>query len=271
MLKYNLNLPRKLDIVLPIFLYLFFLVLFSVPVESQESLVSTEVVICEGTKYQTVAYFFSAKEEGPTIMILAGVHGDELAGIEAAKKYLGSFQPKKGTVIIIPEANKEACQNQVRAISPEEDLNRNYPGDSNSDGIKRLAGEIMSLMKDNNTQFLLDLHESVDFYTENSDCYGQTVVLDDDQHELLNQISSYLITQLNQKITLPENYFQVVFKPVSGSATYEALQQYDIPGLTFETCTKLEFWKRVNWHYNCIQKILLFFDMIPSSTAKYIH
>jgi hypothetical protein len=156
----------------------------------------------------------------------------------------------------------------VRAISPEEDLNRNFPGDSNSDGINRLAGEIMSMMKDNDVQFLLDLHESVDFYTKNADCYGQTIVLDDDNHELLNQISNFLIKQLNQNIILSENYFQVVFKPVSGSATYEALQQYDIPGLTFETCTKLEFWKRVKWHYSCIKETLVFFDMMPYSAAK---
>jgi hypothetical protein len=270
MLKCNFNFLKKFTITISILILsdLLFLLLFSISVDSKESIASTEVIICEGTKYQTVAYFFSAKEEGPAIMILAGVHGDELAGIEAAKKYLENFQPKKGTVIIIPEANKGACQNQVRAISPEEDLNRNFPGDSNSDGINRLAGEIMSLMKDNNVQFLLDLHESVDFYTKNADCYGQTIVLDDDNHELLNQISNFLIKQLNQNIILSENYFQVVFKPVLGSATYAALQQHDISGLTFETCTKLEFWKRVKWHYSCIKETLVFFDMMPYSAAK---
>ncbi len=226
------------------------------------------IIICEGTDYQTAAYFFSSEQEGPTVMIMAGVHGDELAGIEASKQFMENFEPERGTVIIIPEANKEAIKHRTRAIPSEADLNRAYPGDSTSEGIARLAGEIFEIMKDNEIDFLLDLHESIYYYQEDPSYYGQTIILDDDNNPFLQEVSNYLVKKLNQIVIFPENHFEIIVEPIDGCSTHEALNRYDIPGITFETCTRIEFSKRVALHYNCIQNILAYFDIISLSCAK---
>jgi hypothetical protein len=253
------------------FLFILFLITPSLSVyalNQQTSAIIEKIIICEDTNYETDAYIFSSQQDGPVIMILAGVHGDELAGIKAVRRFMEDFQPVKGKVIVIPKANKAACQSEIRAIAPEEDLNRNYPGDKKSEGVARLAGEIIGIMNDYKVDFLLDLHESVDFYQQSSDHYGQTIVLDVHDNELLNQMSSYLLKQLNQKVILPENCFNILLKPVEGSGTHEAWHQYKIPGITLETCTRIEFSKRVNWHYHCIQKTLSFFNMVNIIEAK---
>jgi len=237
---------------------LFFLALTN----DSESLFQTEIIVCKDTGYQTKAYFYSSEQEGPTVMIMAGVHGDELAGIEALKQFMENIKLERGTVIIIPEANKEAIKHRVRAISQEEDLNRNYPGDPTSEGIERLAGEIFKIMKNNEIDFLLDLHESVDYYNKNSFFYGQTIVLDDNNHLFLREIADYLANELNSSIVSSEDMFDVIVKPIAGSSTYEALNHLEIYGVTFETCNKLDYKKRVDFHFQCIENVLAYFDII---------
>jgi predicted deacylase len=257
----------KIRLCLPFFIILFLLLqlLFSLETIAVELSNRTETVICKGTDYQTVAYTISSERGGPTIMIMSGVHGDELAGIEATKELIKTLEPERGTVIVIPEVNKEACKNRVRTMPSEEDLNRIYPGDSSSQGINKLAGEIFAIMQENKIDFLLDLHESMEYYKENPSHYGQTIILDVNNNPFLQEISDYLAKQLNLVVALPENHFEVIVKPIEGSSTYEALNRYEIPGITFETCRKIEFNKRVSFHYSCIQNILIYFNIISLS------
>ncbi len=201
-------------------------------------------------------------------MIVAGVHGDELAGIEASRKFMENLESLKGTVIIIPEANKVACDNRVRTMPSEEDLNRIFPGDPLSQGIACLAAELFEIMEVNEIDFLLDLHESVEHYQENPSHYGQTIILDDHNEAFLQEISDYLVNKLNRIVIFPENHFEVIVEPIKGCSTYEALNRLGIPGITFETSTRMEFSKRVTLQYRCIRKILAFFDVISLSHAK---
>jgi succinylglutamate desuccinylase len=224
---------------------------------------TVEISICAETDYQTKAYIYSSEQKYPVIMVMAGVHGNELAGIEAARQFMDNIKLERGTVIILPEANKKAIMHGIRAMSDREDLNRNYPGDINSnDTIKRLAGEIFEIMNKNEVEFLLDLHESADYYNKNNSSYGQTIVLDDNKNPFLNKIAKYLVDELNSSIVSPENKFEVIVKPIDGSSTYEALNHLKICGITFETCKKIDYKKRLDFHYQCIEKILAYFDLV---------
>ena len=196
-------------------------------------------------------------------MIIAGVHGDELAGIEAAKRFMEDIELERGTVIIIPKANKKAVEHGVRAMSADKDLNRHYPGDiSSNEEIKVLAGEIFKIMRNNKIDFLLDLHESADYYHRDKNFYGQTIVLDDDKNPFLNEIADYLANELNEVVISSKNMFDVIVKPIEGSSTHEALNHLGINGITFETCKKIDYKKRVDFHYQCIEKVLVYFDVV---------
>lgn len=82
------------------------------------------------------------KGEGrPEIAIVACMHGDELCGREAVDRFLESdFEVQRPVKFIV--ANGEAIEEGVRFI--DEDLNRCFPGDSESDSYEeRLAAELM--------------------------------------------------------------------------------------------------------------------------------
>jgi len=71
-----------------------------------------------------------AKLDGPTLLLMGGVHGDELNGIAIVrdiihKKY---HKPKRGTIICIPVFNVFGYLNMSREFPDGRDLNRMFPG-----------------------------------------------------------------------------------------------------------------------------------------------
>jgi len=213
------------------------LLLFYFP---QTALLQTTSVeyICAGTDYETPIYIIKTDYKEPMIMIVAGTHGNEKAGIKAAEYLKENIEIEKGTLIIIPKANILACEENVRCFPPEINLNRVYPGNPQGNSVEKLAYEIFNLMKRYNIGLLVDLHESREFYRVNPNNYGQTVVIDSDD-DFLFELSSFLVEEMNQGIIEDSNKYQVLVDPVKGSTAYCAHHQLDIPALTFETCRKL--------------------------------
>ena len=60
------------------------------------------------TEISIEAHVFRSKVDGPTLLIMAGVHGDEINGVEIVRKLLHKQDLNslnKGTIIIIPLLN----------------------------------------------------------------------------------------------------------------------------------------------------------------------
>lgn len=70
------------------------------------------------------------KEDGPTVLLNAGVHGDELNGVEIVRQIIAKKlnKPQKGTIICIPTLNIFGFINQDRKFPDGRDLNRVFPG-----------------------------------------------------------------------------------------------------------------------------------------------
>ena len=74
---------------------------------------------------------YRAKKEGPTVLFLAGMHGDEAGGIEIIRRLIVQKYFKKltrGTVIAIPILNVYGFINFSRAVPDGKDVNRSFPG-----------------------------------------------------------------------------------------------------------------------------------------------
>ncbi|SHI63341.1 hypothetical protein SAMN04488096_103114 [Mesonia phycicola] len=71
-----------------------------------------------------------AIEPGPTVLITAGIHGDELNGIEIVRQLIsrGINKPEKGTIICIPVVNVFGFLSMTREFPDGRDLNRVFPG-----------------------------------------------------------------------------------------------------------------------------------------------
>ena len=213
------------------------------------------------TAYETEIYYLSSQQEGPIVMVLSGVHGNELAGITATYEIIPEISLTRGKLIIVPEANRQACIKEKRCFPSKMDLNRLYPGDIFSKDLARLAVELFNIMKNNKIDFLIDLHESIDFYRNNPSRYGQTIVIDSNDQSL-KKFSQDIVCDINRNITKSNHLFQVIIKPIKGCSTYEAYNRLNIPAITFETCQKIDFNLRVYYHQQCIKAILNHFNMI---------
>ena len=217
--------------------------------------------ICAETDYETPVFIIRTDSKEPTIMIVAGTHGNEKAGIKAAEYLKDNLHIERGTLIIIPRANILACEENVRCFPAEINLNRVYPGNPQGNSIEKVASEIFNLMKRYDIGLLVDLHESIEFYRKNPKNYGQTVVIDSDDNCLL-ELSSFLVEEMNRGINEDSNKYQVLVDPVKGSTAYCAYSQLDIPALTFETCRKLPLSFRIEEQIKFVKIILSKWNML---------
>jgi len=83
--------------------------------------------------------------EGPTVLFTAGIHGDEVNGIEIVRQLVskGINKPKIGTTISIPIINIFGFLQKVRDFPDGRDLNRSFPGSKSGSMAARMAHKLM--------------------------------------------------------------------------------------------------------------------------------
>ncbi|MBA4298651.1 hypothetical protein SAMN03080617_03075 [Algoriphagus alkaliphilus] len=104
----------------------------------------------------------SAKEEGPTVLVSGGIHGDEINGIFTAKQILGEIDAGleilKGTLIIIPLVNIYGFLSNSRTFPDGRDLNRSFPGSNKGSLASRIAYIL-------NEEIIPQIDYGIDFHT----------------------------------------------------------------------------------------------------------
>ncbi|WP_347373467.1 succinylglutamate desuccinylase/aspartoacylase family protein [Aequorivita sp. Q41] len=78
---------------------------------------------------------------GPTILITAAIHGDEINGVEIVRQLIARKlnKPKRGTIICIPILNVFGFLNGDRSFPDGRDLNRVFPGTKTGSLASRVA------------------------------------------------------------------------------------------------------------------------------------
>ena len=82
-------------------------------------------------------------EEGPSLAVVAGVHGSEYDGIEAAKRLFAWVEPSalRGTLVVVPCLNVPAFYGLAMHVNPIDGENpaRCFPGDPNGSYTERMV------------------------------------------------------------------------------------------------------------------------------------
>jgi predicted deacylase len=96
---------------------------------------------------------------GPTLCLAAGVHGDELNGVEIVRRAFAKVDPQelRGTVIALPSINAEGVRTGNRYLSDRRDLNRAFPG-STGGSVARLIAHAIFTKVLSHCDALLDFH-----------------------------------------------------------------------------------------------------------------
>ena len=125
-----------------------------------------EIALLEGTEWETPLIAQHSGEQGPAVLVLGGVHGNE-PGSWLATEEIAEWQPVRGSLIVIPRANIVATRVGERTLPELGDLNRLYPGSDNAElPMSRMAAQIVEAAQRYRVSLVLDLHESWGFYVE---------------------------------------------------------------------------------------------------------
>jgi predicted deacylase len=91
---------------------------------------------------------------------MAGVHGDELNGVEIARRAFSNVnaQALRGTVIALPAINAEGVRTGNRYLSDRRDLNRAFPGSAGGSVARLIAYSVT-------TELLVHCDALVDLHT----------------------------------------------------------------------------------------------------------
>ena len=94
-----------------------------------------------GTLIDIPVHVFNGKKPGPTVLVQAGLHGDEINGVETLRRMLqeNAFNIKKGAVIVVPILNIFGFIHFSRDVPDGKDVNRSFPGRKTGSLASRIA------------------------------------------------------------------------------------------------------------------------------------
>ena len=125
-----------------------------------------------------------SKKPGPTVLFTAGIHGDEVNGVEIVRQLIAKKinKPKCGSVICIPIINIFGFINLSREFPDGRDLNRVFPGSKNGSLASRVAYKLM-----NEIMPVVDF--AIDFHTGGSNRFNSPQIRIVKDNEMLDDLA----------------------------------------------------------------------------------
>jgi uncharacterized protein len=83
---------------------------------------------------------------GPVLLLTAGLHGDEVNGIEIVRRMISGnlLRPEAGTILAMPIVNVYGFLQNARYLPDGKDLNRSFPGSRQGSLARRVAWNLMN-------------------------------------------------------------------------------------------------------------------------------
>lgn len=159
--------------------------------------------------WKTPYYVRTGALAGPTVLIISGLHGDELAGPLAADQ-IRAWPLRRGTLILLPRANQPALRVQKR-LTPGEpgeagNLNRAFPpGERANSPMAQFAAALWDFIRERRPDWLLDLHEGSDFRIQTNRSVGNSFILSAQPET--RRLGEILLTNLNATIPDTNRHF----------------------------------------------------------------
>ncbi|NQX86282.1 MAG: succinylglutamate desuccinylase/aspartoacylase family protein [Flavobacteriaceae bacterium] len=119
------------------------------------------------TKVEVPVIIERSKKPGPIVLFTAGIHGDEINGVEIVRQIIskGINKPRKGTIICIPVINIFGFLHMERETPDGRDLNRVFPGSKKGSLASQIAYKLM-------TEIVPQVDLIVDHHTGGSDRFN---------------------------------------------------------------------------------------------------
>ncbi|UQZ89982.1 hypothetical protein C4J81_12520 [Deltaproteobacteria bacterium Smac51] len=217
------------------------------------------LVFWHNTPQEMEVYKIYGRREGPTIMIIGGIQGDEPGGFLSADLY-ADLALKRGNLIVVPRANFNSIIQHNRG--PEGDMNRKFEGDLSQDPDRPIVECLKELMAE--SDLVLNLHDGSGYYRPtwendmaNPNRYGQCIISDAEVYTHpetgrvlpLGDYARAVVERVNEDISDSLQKFHFFntntaatdskHKEQRKSVTYYAMTKLGIPAFGVETSKQL--------------------------------
>lgn len=226
-------------------------------------------IIAEGTPFETRWYSHDSEVDGPTILIVGGMHGNEPAGHRAARQ-IATWSVDAGRIVVIPAANPPALAERTRRIPGLEDdagdLNRHFPvTGADVDPTGPAAPAIWAFVDSIEPDVLLDLHEGYGYRAAGSKSVGSSIIT---HRRVDDAAQTGMLAAVNMPIDDPERQFVPLRSIVAGSLARAAAESLGIEAHILETTTaKQPLSRRCRQHRTMVAARLLALGMIEDAAV----
>ncbi|MFV5694320.1 succinylglutamate desuccinylase/aspartoacylase family protein [Flavobacterium sp. LB3P122] len=187
-----------------------------------------------------------SKIDGPVVLFSAGIHGDEINGVEIVRQLIHKKinKPKRGTIICIPIINVYGFVNKSREFPDGRDLNRVFPGSKTGSLASRFAFHIL-------TEIMPIVEYAVDFHAGGASRFNAPQIR---------------LTQNNEELKILADVFNAPFtlysKNISGSFRSSS-EKLHVKMLLFEGGKSLDINNAIaDEGVNGVKRLLSHLDML---------
>lgn len=196
-------------------------------------------IVAEGTPSATPWFVTLGTTNGPTVLLVGGVHGDEPAGAAAAEQ-IRHWPITRGRIVVLPRANVTALAAGTRLMpglaSAQGNLNRNFPTAASNVTRGALAAAIWEFVRAQKPDWVVDLHEGGDYNATNRNSAGSSIIVGAD--EAARRCVTGMLDRVNATVTNRLLRFRQLGPGVDGSLMRAAREQLGARALILETTIK---------------------------------
>lgn len=243
----NKNITTKHQLVTAALIFLLLVLFLSTGQKHTET-----VPIMKGTPVAAEMLVINSRQAGKTILVIAGIHGDETAGITAGEQLKKIKRLNAGTLLLLSPANTPGAKNGERNVEQHRDLNRSFPGEKNRDLTDQLAADIFRIVREYQPDIILDLHEA-SREEGNRDFLGNSLIFTDLSG--MEELVPGLVTD-TQSGTLCSSPFTYYGPAPAGSLNREVTERLTTPVLTIETAEDDPMQRRVDNHLALVHAVM---------------
>ena len=236
--------------------------------QGPQSEVSTGLV-APGTRWETPWYVTDSREEGPTVLVTGGVHGNEPAGARAARQ-IRHWPILRGTLIVIPRCNVPGLDAGKRLMPDQPDeldnLNRNFPRGGDA-ARGPLAEALWAFIGEWQPRYVLDLHEGYGFRSAGSDSVGSSIIRTRRQGN--KELQTLMLEAVNG--SEPEHEFARLHGAAEGSLARACSERFEAHAFICETTYKHQpLALRTRQHRVMVHALLEHLDMAAAGRNRMV-
>ncbi|QLG29258.1 succinylglutamate desuccinylase/aspartoacylase family protein [Halorarum halophilum] len=218
-----------------------------------------KVTLLEGTEYETTGYVQTADADGPTVLVVGGLHGNEVAGYEAAAN-VSDMELERGRLVTVPRANATAIESGTRIGADGTDLNRQFPTDE--EPSTELARALWGVVEEYEPDVVIDLHESQELYEGDvEDGVGQAIFhsrdvrAEEEAQEAAETLNEDYVDDSTYDFTVAP--FSLPPSETPNMFVHKAARDTDATAFLAETVSDgPELSTRIHWHARVVRSLV---------------